>query len=275
MARAAPQAIPNQVLQIRRGRVEVEQADAHRARRMPAAIHRVKAGIGALGSGGPMPQHPMGVLRSSAMQAKGVFPFRFGREPGISPAGIGIRFEPAQVPHLCLGGAAAARQGEFVVIPPSVERCLPMMLLHQGPAFTHLQLGSLRAPIGDEAGVVDVAHQAAFQLNRLQPHPEPRRLVVDLEPFALVADLRKPDGAGEPLLLLQGQLSFKVLDGFQRLAVETIQEIHQKQFLVLLLILQARLHQGLTPFSLVPAAVLPDRHPPVDTRPAPRRWPDS
>ena len=182
----------------------------------------------------------MGVLHGSAMQAKGVFPFRFGGKPGTAPAGIGIRFEPAQMTHRCLGvAAAAARQGEFVVVLPPVARRLPLVLLHQGPAFTHPQLGALIAPIGDEAGVAGVAHQAAAQLKWLQPHPVPRRLVVEVEPLALVADLRQPAGAGQPLLLFQGQgqFSFRVVDGFQRLAVEAIQEVHKQQFLVLLLVL--------------------------------------
>ena len=55
-------------------------------------LHRAKAGIGAVGTGGPLPQHPVGVLHGSAMQAKGVFPFRFGGEPGTAPAGSGVYF---------------------------------------------------------------------------------------------------------------------------------------------------------------------------------------
>ena len=148
----------------------------------------------------------MGVLHGSAMQAKGVFPFRFGGESGTAPAGKGIRLKPAQMTHRCLGiAAAAARQAELRVLLPPVARRLPLVLLHQGPAFTHPQLGALIAPIGDEGGVAGVAHQAAAQLKRLQPHPVPRRLVVEVESVALVADLRQTAGAGQPLLLLQGQ----------------------------------------------------------------------
>ena len=44
----------------------------------PMAPSTGRKPIGAVGTGGPLPQHPVGVLYGSAMQAKGVFPFRFG-----------------------------------------------------------------------------------------------------------------------------------------------------------------------------------------------------
>ena len=80
-----------------------------------------------------------------------------------------------------------------------------------------------------------------------------RRLVVEVKLVALMADLRQTAGAGKPLHWShrQRQLGLWVVDGFQRLAVETIQQIHQQQFLVLLLVLQSQLHQGRDPLRRI------------------------
>ena len=59
------------------------------------------------------------------------------------------------------------------------------------------------------------------------------------DPAPLLVEGARPEVERRRVLLDLG-----VVDGFQRLAVEPIQQIHQQQFLVLLLVLQSQLHHG-------------------------------
>ena len=80
----------------------------------------------------------MAVAQGFAVHGRGMFPFRFRWQTGITPAGEGIGFEPTQMPHRCFRIEwLAAGQGEFLLIAAPVARGGPAVLLTEAPPFTH------------------------------------------------------------------------------------------------------------------------------------------
>ena len=84
-----------------------------------------------------------------------------------------------------------------------------------------------------------------------QPLAVPRSFVVEVEAAAraAVADLHQAAGvvqpwrfACKPAVLVVG-LGLGAVAGLEGIAAKAIQQIHQQQFLVLLLVLQSQLHQ--------------------------------
>ena len=157
-----------------------------------------------------------------------------------------------------------ARQGEFPVAAP-VAGGLPAPLLRHRPAFAHPEFRPPVAPIGDEGGEFGIGHQPLADGERFQPDPVPGRLVVEVEAASPCwrpcpgGDGRSPPGRrrcssqrGSPLGtaapggIEAGLRAIRAVEdgGFQRIAAEAVEQIHQQQLLMLLFVLQAQLHQG-------------------------------
>ena len=146
----------------------------------------------------------------------------------------------------------AAREAELPFAPP-VPRSLPASVLHQGPAFAHPEVGALVAPVGDEGGVLGIAHQPLADGKGLQPDPVaggfvvevklPRgRIETDLHEASLEVLPAPWPRVGPAGLVVR--FGFGDCFRFQGIAAEAIQQIHQQQLLVLLLVLQPQFHQG-------------------------------
>ena len=194
-------------------------------------------------------------------------PFRFTGQARPSPAGEGVGLKPAEVAHRRLGVAGPAPgQGEFPVAAP-VAGGLPAPLVGHGPAFAHPQLGTPVAAIGDEPLKGAVAHQLAGDLEGLKPNAVTGSLVIEMEAadgrigadLALgVADRHQAPGVVQPsgglarLRSLAGAglkavfrtITGEAVAGFEWIAAEAVQQVHQQQLLVLLLVLQPQLDQG-------------------------------
>ena len=169
--------------------------------------------------------------------------------------------------HRRLGVAGPAPgQGEFPVAAP-VAGGLPAPLVGQGPAFAHPQLGTPVAAIGDEPFKGAIAHQLAGDREGLKPNAVTGSLVIEMEAALgrigadralAVADRHQAPGvlqpgggltrlrcpAGARLKAVFRAITGQAVAGFERIAAEAVQQVHQQQFLVLLLVLQSQLDQG-------------------------------
>ena len=165
--------------------------------------------------------------------------------------------------HRCPGvPRPPARQGELLLLTPPVAGSLPAARLHHRPSFAHPQLRTPVAAIGEESRVLPVAHQPLGDGEGLQPHPVAGAFVVEVESLRTGgnADLHQPAGEGAPAGRGVGgdaQLPqpFRAVgplreDRLQRVAGEAVEQVHQQQLLVLLLVLQAQLQQS--PYRLAP-----------------------
>ncbi len=139
------------------------------------------------------------------------------------------------------------REGVPAALPPlPVERRLPAARLHQVPPGGKPELRPLVAAILDEADEVPVRHRVRGDLERLQPHAMARHLVVEPEAAAIMADVVKPAGEGDPARLARPDRSqgpLLLVRRPERVARQQVLEVGEDELLVLLLVLQAQLEQ--------------------------------
>ena len=210
-----------------------------------------KTGVGAIGACCPLPQHPMAVEQGFPVHCSGVLPFRFCRQPGITPAGEGIRFKPAQVPHRSIRiQRLAAGQGEFLLYTTPVARADPAVLLTEAPAFTHPEIRARVTTVRDEGLERAIAHQVIADLEPIQPRAMTGTFVVEVEARSPMADGHQTFVAAQPSVGcgLDAEVCLTVIARFQRLTAEAIQEVHQQQLLMLLFVLQTQLQELKTRF---------------------------
>jgi len=170
----------------------------------------------------------MALFQAIAVLLAGHFPFRFQREACTAPAGIGIGFKPAQVAHRGIRvELPSSGEGELLLpclsgsCATPVARCFPALLLPHRPAFAHPQIGTLVAPIGDEAAVLGIADQLGLQFERFQPDPMTRGLVVEVKALARVTDLHQAALTGQPFPSIGSEhgreLGVRCIDRLKRL----------------------------------------------------------
>ncbi len=132
------------------------------------------------------------------------------------------------------------------VIPASpVQRRIPAGLPQQCPAVGEPQLGPCITTIGNERQVFAVGDQSIGKLEILDELPVPGRFAIEGETFAGMADVLHAAVERMPAQALAVRLDsrFQVVavDRMQGALREDVLDVHEQQFLVLLLVLQTQL----------------------------------
>jgi hypothetical protein len=178
----------------------------------------------------------------------GMLPLGLGRQSRSRPARKGIGFEVAQVAHgLRRGARHLARQRELALLVTPVQRLRDAFALHPVPAFRQPPARLAIAPGLHERLVLRVGDQSVGKLVRRQPDAMARRLVVEREPRARMADLAaaafEPHPAQRSNQTLLAQHKIGAIRRRQRVERQQMQEIREDQLLVLLFVLQAKLDE--------------------------------
>ena len=176
-----------------------------------------------------------------------MLPFRFCWQTARTPAGEGVGFEPTEMSYGC-GWIAPLTSGQakFVVGVAPVAGLCPAEPLHQAPSITHPEFWTLIPAVVDEGCVARIAHQFITDLEWIEPNPVPWGFVVEMKAVVLGTDLHDASFRCQPLAWVRTcfEVCITAVGGLQGLPAESIQQIHQQQLLVLLLVLQPKLHQG-------------------------------
>ena len=102
------------------------------------------------------------------------------------------------------------------------------------------------APGGDERGKLAAGDRPSRQAVRLQPDAVPRRLVVERKILAVMTDFGEAAGKLGPLerrRIARGAPARRLIGGKQRIDRKDVLDVHQDQFLMLLLVMAAELDQ--------------------------------
>lgn len=182
----------------------------------------------------------------------GLFPLGFGGQARAGPARERIGFEQAQVAYRRVRVAwAPAIQGEFASVRVPIQRVLPALRLHHRPAIAEPGTGAAVATGVDELLELGVADHPMRQRMRTDQHAMTRRLVVVGEGIGLrpcrCADLHDLFVACLPAQRAGGcgrRCRGIAIGRLQRIAPQRVLDVGQQQFLVLLLVLDAELHDG-------------------------------
>ena len=177
----------------------------------------------------------------------GDFPFRFARQPRTGPACEGIGLVIADVTDRCLQvQRAQATKGHLVpagVLAQPVQRSVPAGLLDQVPAVRQPQLRAGITAVSDERQVFAVAHQSFGKLEILDELAMSRGFAIEGEIAAGMPDVLHTAGVFMPARALgaagPGLGEIVAINRVQRVLREDVLDVHQQQFLVLLLVLQA------------------------------------
>ena len=176
-------------------------------------------------------------------------PFLFGRQTGVAPTRVGIRFVEA---HMAYGRVGVQRRpagkrklppGALMFTP--VKWRLPVLAACCCPTVRQPQLRIVVAARFDEGKVLAVGHAAVRNLECGDVDRMPRTLIVEGETLTVVAQLAQTGvesgptrwcrarGRGVPLLVCRRDAVLK----------QDVLDVHEQQFLVLLLMLHAELEK--------------------------------
>ena len=211
----------------------------------------LEARIGGIGAGGPLPDLARQVGEGVALRRGGMLPLRLGRQALSGPTRIGVGFVETDVAHRGgrIDGRAAGQphHGPVLAVAPPVVRRDPALGLHHRPAVRQPQIGAPIAVVGHEPQPVAVRHQIGGQGERLQPDPVRRAFVVECEIRPVVTDgdqtaVEGHDAAARRLKRLRARFDL-IASRIQRRARQQVQNIHQEQLLMLLVVMQAQFQQ--------------------------------
>ena len=224
-----------------------------------------EARVGAVGAGGPLPhvaeERPVaGGARVQDGQIEEVpprrragghrLPLRLGGEPATRPPCIGVGLVVADVADgLTRVHELRTPQGEQ---PPvvhhggPVQGGFPVLGPSRGPTVGQPQLGAVVAAVGHEGQPVAARHGLVGQGERLQPDGVAWEFVVEPEPVLGVSDVDEAAGVLDPrrgpggARLVEGHRGVSGLHGVAR---QHVLDVHEQQLLVLLLVVEAELHE--------------------------------
>ncbi|MNQ72339.1 hypothetical protein D3C85_870410 [compost metagenome] len=177
-----------------------------------------------------------------------MLPFRLARQARVGPGGVGRGLVVTDMGH---GRVRVERpqtaQGHdlpAVIQSLPIQRRLPLLGLAQRPAIGQPQLGAPVAVGFDKGQPFAVAYQAVADFERLQVAAMARPFVVESEAVAAMPHLDQAARHGNETPTPPRAIRRPVLGigGLQRRQAEQVQQVHQQQFLVLLLVGQAQLH---------------------------------
>ena len=135
-----------------------------------------------------------------------VFPFHFGRQARIGPAGVRVRLKITHVADRCVEiQRLQAVQCDFlpgatiVIKLPPVKGGAPSALIDAIPTVRKPELVAGVAAISHECQVFAIAHQTSRQLIRTQELLMTRGFVIKRKGFAVVADFNQSTSKRLPL----------------------------------------------------------------------------
>ncbi|MNI16158.1 hypothetical protein D3C73_694830 [compost metagenome] len=213
------------------------------------ALGRSKAGVRAVGAGGPLPRLIVQVGEGVGTAAGGVLPFRLGGQTPAGPPRKGVGLIEADMAHR--RGRIhrpPPRQGHDrparPVLSPPIERRGPAARLDRRPAVAQPQFGPGVAAVIHEGQPVAIDRQVGGQGERLKPDSVRRPFVVEGEPLLPRAGLDKAPLERLPASArrLERRMARLLIIGrrVQRRPRHQMQKVHQKKLLMLLLVVQAQ-----------------------------------
>jgi len=181
-----------------------------------------------------------------------MLPLRLGGQSRARPARISVCLKVRQVHHGLLI-PQGAQPGQRELAPGEIDT-LPVQGLLQPlgsapvPAFGQPVGRIAVATIVHKDGKLGIGDEARSQRIGLQIHPVAGALVVKRKAIARMANLAKPAGQHMPDQWLcgfrfGGHRLRRVVGRMHRIARQQVLDVGQQQLLVLLLVLQAQLHQ--------------------------------
>ncbi len=202
-----------------------------------------------VGAGGPLPDFVVDLLQAR-IAGRGL-PLRFGGQALARPGGEGGRFVVADVAHrrrrIDRPQPGKAHRGPARITLLPIERRRPALGLDPGPTVGQPELRPLIAAVGHERLPFAVGRQPAGQAERPQQHFVPGPLVVEGEPSALMADRNASALEGNHRPLPRGgtgRRPGRAIGRPEGIHGEQAEDVHQHQFLVLLLVRQTQFDQG-------------------------------
>ena len=177
----------------------------------------------------------------------GVFPLRLGRQTLAGPARVGVGLVETNVTNrgrwIDRRSAGKTEDGPAGFRRMPIQRCNPLLGLHRGPAIGEPELGTGITVVLDEADPVGVGDEVIGEGVWAQQGLVRRALVVEGEALAIMAD-------GDQTAVETGHAADGGLDrglarldviggGIERRPRHQIEQIHQEQFLMLLVVMQA------------------------------------
>ena len=181
-----------------------------------------------------------------------MFPFGLGGQACTGPARERVGFEQAQMAHWRMRiTRTPAFKGEFASVRIPVQRTLPALRLHHCPAIAEPGACAAVATVIDELLVFGITDHAVRQCMRTDQHAVARRFVVVGESRGLwprrCANLHDLLVARMPAQGARRRRRYRLglaVSRLQRIAPQRVLDVSQQQFLVLLLVLDAQLHDG-------------------------------
>ena len=181
--------------------------------------------------------------------ARGMLPFELGGQTRPGPARERVGLVEAHVDHrLVIVDEAGTGQGghlPLVVARGPVEGRLPRLLVRRVPTIGEPERRCGVSAIVDECAPLATGDETIGDLERVEPDLVDGSFVVEREARSAVADLDDAAGVVEPLcrLLTTGHPAHVGTRGVRGLSVlmrQHVLDVHQKQFLVLLFVVEAK-----------------------------------
>src|SRR5579883_2370165 len=236
------------------GRTEARICDIGTRRPFPhIAEHLQKARTVRAGSRGGAGMQPaaIGEIAYDRQLCGRHLPFRLARQALAGPAGKGvglIKTDMTDRLRRVQPTAPAQRENRPrpLALAPPIERRFPALLAYRRPAVGEPEFGAAIAAILDEVEILAAGRRARGQTEGFEPDLVARRLIVKGETGAAMPDLIQPAGKFDPgerrggLLHLQLR---RLIARQQRVDPKDVLDIHQDQFLMLLLVVKAELDE--------------------------------
>ncbi len=208
------------------------------------------ARIGRVGAARPLPDDAERIVELAG--PGGDLPFHFGRHVLAGPARVGVGLVVADMADRGVRidrlQAAEGHDLPGAVDLPPVAGGLPVLAGGGRETVHQPQCRGAVAAIGHEGHPLAVGDEIARQLHRADQRAVRRLLVVEMEGIGLVSDAVDALGQrdlGLAVTLRCGKRPVGVIGRGDRIAGEGVQDVGQHQFLVLLLMIEADLHQGI------------------------------